>query len=407
MNLQSDNKNIYGGSFGLERETLRVMQDGSLSNTPHPFEDNKFLDRDFCENQLELITPVCDDIPSLMQSLSSLDKEAKSVTARNGEYLWLSSNPPHFTTEDDIPIAHFTAEKSFKQDYRMNLQRRYGKRIMLYSGIHFNFSFSDNALRAICGENYTDSDKNNLYFRLSKQSFRYSWLLVLLTAASPVYDKSLDGDYLHGDGFDGYATRRNSEKGYWNQFIPVLDYSSIDTYIEGIRSYIQKGALFSAGELYLPIRLKPEGGNTLEALENGGVNHIELRMFDLNTLSPLGIFREDLEFAHYFLIYLASLPDFDFTPEMQASAVKNHREAAKFDISDIKIGEYSAKDASIGMLDDMSAFFEKNPNALANIKLQKDKITQNKRYCVEIYDKLHENFHDKMIKLAREGYKHV
>lgn len=401
IKLNLDNEYIFDGSFGLERETLRVTSDGALAQTPHPFPDDKYLDRDFCENQLELITPVCGSIDELTDELRALDLRAKTYLKKSGEYLWMYSNPPHFETEDDISVAHFTAEKAFKQDYRINLERRYGKRIMLYSGIHFNFSFSEKLLKSLCRNEDYEGFKNKIYFRMSKQVCRYSWLIVLLTSASPVYDLSLDGDRLTGDGFDGLASRRNSIKGYWNQFIPILDYTDINTYISGIREYVSKGVLFSAGELYLPVRLKPPGDNSLESLERCGIDHIELRMFDVNPLSPLGIFRADMEFAHYFLIYLLSLPDFDFSPELQRTAVKNHQASSRYDLSEIKINGYNAEDAALGMLDDMAVYFSGIPKVIQNIEHQKTKIKENKRYCTEVYRLFHKDFQRKMLEFIR------
>ncbi|MGM9937968.1 MAG: glutathione synthase [Candidatus Ornithomonoglobus sp.] len=401
MNLK--NEYIFDGQFGLERETLRVTSDGKLAQTPHPFADNKYLDRDFCENQLELITPVCGSIDRLMLVLDHLDNEARAALSDMGEYMWMNSNPPHINTERDIPIAEYEGDKAFKHDYRLGLEHRYGKRLMLYSGIHFNFSFSEELIKSLYdGKDSYKDFKNALYFRLSKQVFRYSWLLVLLTAASPVYDLSLDGDKLSGSGFDGYSSRRSGDKGYWNQFTPILDYTDLYAYIESIDNYITKGVLFSAGELYLPVRLKPAGNNSVESLIESGVNHIELRMFDLNPLTRLGVFREDLEFAHYYLIYLLQLPDFEFTPELQKAAVRNHQAAAKYDLSGITINNYPAKDAALGLLDDMSEYFKDFPEVLESINLQKKKITQNKRYCVSVYNKLIGDFENSMLELAKK-----
>lgn len=398
-----NNEYIFDGNFGLERETLRISGDGSLAQTPHPFADNKYLDRDFCENQLELITPVCQSIESLMSILKELDNGAKKTLLNSGEYIWINSNPPHINSERDIPIADFYGEKAFKHNYRVNLERRYGKKLMLYSGIHFNFSFSEKLLQSLYdGKEDYKTFKNALYFRLSKQVFRYSWLLVLLTASSPVYDLSLDSDGLSGSGFDGYSSMRNSERGYWNQFVPILDYTNLRTYIDSVSSYVNKGLLFSAGELYLPVRLKPHVGSDLNSLIENGVNHIELRMFDLNPLSSLGVFREDLEFTHYFLIYLLLLPDFEFTPELQETAIKNHRRAARYDLSEITINSYGAKDAAMGLLDDMCRYFKDFEQVLKIIDIQKKKITENERYCVKVYEKLAGDFQNKMLSLTKE-----
>ncbi len=273
---------IFKGKFGIERETLRIDRNGRLAQTLHPFDDEN-LSRDFCENQLEIITPVCNSISEVMKSLETLDRNARTILNQNGESLWLYSNPPHIDDESEIPIAQYDGILSAKHDYRISLARRYGKRMMLYSGIHFNFSFSEKYLETF------GVDKNILYFRLLKQVSRYSWLIVLLTSASPVYDSSFDEDNAHGTVFSGFSSMRNSRRGYWNQFVPQLDYTDLSAYIESVKNYIKKGVLFSAGELYLPVRLKPRGENSLEALINNGVDHIELRMFDLNPLEKLGI----------------------------------------------------------------------------------------------------------------------
>ena len=401
--MDLDNKYIFDGKFGLERETLRVTEDGSLALTPHPFAGNKHLDRDFCENQLELITAPCESIGEMMIQLKNLDNTARKELSQKNEFLWMNSNPPHISSEKDITVAEFSGDEAFKHNYRIKLELRYGKRLMLYSGIHFNFSFSEELLKSLQrGNEGYDEFKNALYFRLSKQVFRYSWLLVLLTAASPVYDLSLDGDGLSGSGFDKKASMRNSERGYWNQFIPILDYTDLYTYIKSIQDYIDKGALFSAGELYLPMRLKPPGSNSLDALLENGVDHIELRMFDLNPLATYGMFEEDLRFAHYFMIYLSQLPDFVFTPELQEAAVKNHQSAAGYYLEDMQINGYPAMDAALGLLDDMTEYFKNIPEVLKNIDAQKEKLTKNRRYCTLIYERLHKDFQEKMLEISKE-----
>ena len=48
------------GKIGLERETLRVDENGRLAQTPHPLGDSQTFTRDFCENQVEIVTPPSD-----------------------------------------------------------------------------------------------------------------------------------------------------------------------------------------------------------------------------------------------------------------------------------------------------------------------------------------------------------
>ena len=84
-----------------------------------------------------------------------------------------------------------------------------------------------------------------------------------------------------------------SEKGYWNTFLPIFDYRSLDAYIQSMEYYIRAGELREIRELYYPVRLKPKGENSLANLKQG-VDHIELRMLDLNPFSPVGISKEDM-----------------------------------------------------------------------------------------------------------------
>ena len=35
--LSTTNAQLWGGTFGLERETLRVTTDGYMAQSPHPF----------------------------------------------------------------------------------------------------------------------------------------------------------------------------------------------------------------------------------------------------------------------------------------------------------------------------------------------------------------------------------
>lgn len=377
-------KYIFDGKFGLERETLRIDKNGRLAQTLHPFEDEN-LSRDFCENQLEIITPVCNSIAEVMTALEILDSKARSVLDKQGETLWLYSNPPHIDNEAEIPIAQYHGIMSAKHDYRIKLARRYGKRMMLYSGIHFNFSFSEDYLKSLHkNKNQTYEDfKNESYFRLLKQVSRYSWLIVLLTSASPMYDLSLDNDGANGTVFSGFSSMRNSIRGYWNQFIPQLDYTDLSAYIRSINNYIEKGVLFSAGELYLPVRLKPRGENSLEALLNSGADHIELRMFDLNPLEELGVAQKDLEFTHLFLIYLLHLEDFDFTSKLQAESIKNHQLSALYDISDVIINDVPIIEKANNFFDKMYVFFSDTPEAQDIIKYQRNKL-DNQRICEKI-----------------------
>lgn len=365
-------KYYYSGKFGIERETLRVDSKGRLAQTPHPFGNDEHITRDFCENQTELVTPVCNSIDEAVEALGVLDKKTRKVLEENGESIWLYSNPPHFDSEDDIPIADFTGDHSSKRAYREVLQQKYGKKLMLFSGIHFNFSFAEEFINELNTEKEEfRSFRDNLYLRLYRQLMTHSFLLVLLTAASPYYDASLDKDGRSGIVMSEYSSLRNSKRGYWNKFLPILDHRDLKSFTGSIKKHIVTGSLYSASELYLPIRLKPRGVNTLENLAAGGVDHIELRMFDLNPSAPLGIDSRDLSFAHLLILYLLSKPDFDFTPELQEKAVRDHKNAALLN-PDPKLTERGLK-----IIGEMESHFAGNGNALEIIAFEKNKLTSN------------------------------
>ena len=368
----TESKYFYSGKFGIERETLRIDRLGRLAQTPHPFGNDQHITRDFCENQVELVPPVCSSIEEALASLAELDKITRDTLAQNGESIWLYSNPPHFDSEDDIPIADFTGDHSSKRTYREILQQKYGKKLMLFSGIHFNFSFAEEFLHELNTKNEDfHCFKNNLYLRLYKQLITHSWLLVLLTAASPYYDASFDKDGKSGIIMSEYSSVRNSRRGYWNKFLPILDHRDLKTFTGSIKKHIVIGLLYSSSELYLPIRLKPKGINSLENLAANGVDHIELRMFDLNPSAPLGIDERDLKFAHLLILYLLSQPDFELTPKLQEIAVAEHKNAALLepDTNLIERGE--------AIIESMEEYFSGSEKAAEIIEFEKNKITSN------------------------------
>ena len=65
------------------------------------------------------------------------------------------------------------------------------------------------------------------------------WILVAVTAASPILDSSfLEKGVYDRDIFTGMASVRCSEMGYWNEFAPIFDYSSVKAYADSIQKYV-------------------------------------------------------------------------------------------------------------------------------------------------------------------------
>lgn len=221
----------------------------------------------------------------------------------------------------------------------------------------------------------------------------YSWLIVYLTAASPVMDGSFFQDEEKGKTIlKNIGSPRCSKIGYWNDFVPVLQYDNLDAYVESIESYVKQGQLKEAAELYYPVRLKPKGENTLNHLKTSGVNHIELRMLDLNPLDPVGIRKEDLDFIHLLLLYLLQQEDREFLPFEQMMAIKNEKNAAKYEEQTIWIetGWNSAlpvKNAALSVFSSMERFVKmiEREDLLDIIWFQKQKVFfQKNRYAVQV-----------------------
>lgn len=386
-------KLLLDGNFGLEKEMLRITPDGHLAHTPHPFSQNEeYITRDFCENQIEINTPVLKSAKDVTECLKRLTDLVR-VNLGNDEKLWPFSNPPYIISEEDIPIAQFSDDMAHKTYYRNYLARRYGKYMMTLSGIHFNYSFSDELLRnnykSLTGITlkYGEEDKayreykSHLYLDLAEKLVAYGWVITTLTAASPVMDSS------YPEAPEDCASVRCSGKGYWNSFIPIISYRSVQGYADSIKAYVEHGDIIAPSELYYPIRLKPKGDNTLERLRDNGINHIELRTIDLNPLRNEGIELQDVKFAQLLMVWLATTPSVRLSREQQATAVENYKNAAAFDLTHTTIQlltgqRCSLKQATSDILEQMSDFFYSigMHNVLKTIDFQKQKITEPEKY---------------------------
>ncbi len=383
FNNKEVQKNILKGNIGLEKESLRITRDGFFAKTKHPFPGNDNIVRDFCENQTEINTSVTS---SAREALGELEKHTRYIVETlkklpEPEYLWPFSNPPYISKESDIPIARYEGEEKEKEVYREYLSERYGRYKMTFSGIHFNYSFSEELLRADYEAKKKRSDegdasvgddelpdfksyKNRFYVSLAGKAQVYNWLIVAITAASPLLDSSyVEKGVLGKDIFNGMGSTRCSELGYWNFFTPILDYRNIEKYVDSITAYIDLGLIHSSAELYYPVRLKPVGKYSLKKLKEEGVGHIELRMIDLNPLTPWGIDLRDVYFIQLFLIYLATMPDIDVGVREQSFAIQNTKNAAHYDLKTVNIitpdnRTMWAADAACEVLLDMKRFYK-------------------------------------------------
>ncbi|MCC8162990.1 MAG: hypothetical protein LIO86_07460 [Lachnospiraceae bacterium] len=409
---------LLQGNFGLEKEGLRVDGDGFMAHTAHPFPGDRHIVRDFCENQTEINTPVCSGYHEAVESLAAYTRQIHRTLASMspGEYLWPFSNPCYIRNETDIPVAQFGGPESSKTAYRDYLSHKYGRYKMTLSGIHVNYSFNETLLR----EDFRRSDfdsfkdyKNELYLRLARRLVAYGWILVAVTAASPLLDSSyVEKESFDRDIFQGLASVRCSELGYWNSFAPILDYTGIAAYADSIRSYVRRGWRQAPTELYYPIRLKPAGLNRLETLEANGVDHIELRMFDLNPLTPAGVEEKDVAFAELLIGWLAASPDQGVSDRDQVQAIRNYKNAAHYDLKTVSLLTpdnqfFSVAHAARNTIGFLKDFYHDYPAEVQEIlTFEDDKfIDGENRYAWQIRKNFSGGYAKKGMELARKRRK--
>ena len=139
------------------------------------------------------------------------------------------------------------------------------------------------------------------------------------------------------------------------------------------------------------------------------MDHIELRMLDLNPLVHSGIEERDLTFAQLFLVWLASTPRESFTTKDQVQAVQNFKNAAHYDLKTVKIvppnGEVcSVADAALKVLDRMEEFYQGYPEQIQEVlAFQREKFLDgDNRYAWKIRREFDGGFVKKGLALARQ-----
>lgn len=409
---------LLKGNFGLEKESLRVNGDGTMAHTPNPFGENDHVVRDFCENQTEINTTVYGSAEEALEALWNHTKEIQKTLAGldKPELLWPFSNPPFIRNETDIPIARFYGEDAQKTKYREYLSDRYGRYKMTFSGIHVNYSFSEELLQAdyaLSGESDYQTYKNQFYVKLAEQAAAYGWLITAITAASPLLDSSyLEKGKVGGTTFNGMSSTRCSELGYWNYFTPFFEYENLQKYADSIQKYVDNGLIAAPSELYFPIRLKPPGKNDLNRLREYGVSHIELRMVDLNPFEKAGLNLMDLKFIQLLLVWLAADEHQPLSLKDQVQAAQNFKNASHYDLKTVKIvaadGEVcSVAKAARKVFDKLRAFYAGYPTEVIWVlDYEEEKfINPEKRYSWRLRHEYAEDFAGLGLELAKKRQK--
>jgi len=315
------------GLFGIEKENIRVDRVGNLAQTPHPkVFGNKlkhpYITTDFSESQVEMITP---PLPEVSQAIDFLETIHDIVSLElKDEYLWPQSIPPVLPDDHLIPIALFGEDGKEAHEYREYLATKYGRKNMLFSGIHFNFSYSEKLLELLYRKANPlvsfDDFKDEVYLKTARQMLRLRWLYILLYGNSPIADPSfelqckmapypIDSDIIA-------LSIRNSCYGYQNFDNLFPDYSSVARFKKSVGQMIENQKIIAAKELYSPVRPK--------FLRNPDhISYLEFRFIDIDPLTKAGVSPEALRFLHALALYglLTDEPD-DFVAEEQTVANK-------------------------------------------------------------------------------------
>ena len=358
--------------IGLEKESLRVADSGSISQTSHPEVlgsalTNPAITTDFSEALLELITPPCH---SVKEALSYLDDIQKFVYSKlDNEIMWATSMPCVVRGETDIPVAQYGDSNigKMKTVYRRGLTHRYGKTMQVIAGVHFNYSVSDSfwdLYQQLEGNNENRQDFiSNQYMGLVRNMLRYGWMIPYLFGSSPAVCKSfLQGeptmlaDYNDTTLFEPYATSlRMGDIGYTNNQEDMAgikaNYSSIDDYVKSLQcaiatpfaayddigvkvdgEYRQLNAniLQIENEYYSTVRPKQiaeQNEKPTTALNKRGVSYVEIRSIDVNAFDPLGVSEEQLYFLEIFVLFCL----------LQQSPVLNEMEMTEVDMNLVQV----------------------------------------------------------------------
>ncbi|MEE9321367.1 MAG: glutamate--cysteine ligase [Granulosicoccus sp.] len=357
--------NVFSGRrIGLEKESLRLTEDGAIAQSNHPSALGSALGHpsittDFSEALLEMVTPPCD---SAREALDTLTGIHQFILPRlpSGEHLWNSSMPCILRGAESIRIGDYGSSHvgRMKAVYRRGLGLRYGKRMQAIAGIHFNFSMPANswplwqvlqqgASGRSAGPWSVSSSKvdpaliSRGYFQMMQNLMRIGWVVPYLFGSSPAICQSFleldtDSDLSTFNETTRYApfgtSLRMGNIGYRYREDKPIDLSvchkSLDNYICDILRHVTtehpgyraQGIVDAKGEYrqlnacrlqieneyYSTVRPKQiaeKGELPILALKERGIRYLELRSVDLNMFNPAGLHLEQIAMLEMLMLF--------------------------------------------------------------------------------------------------------
>ncbi|WP_301098606.1 bifunctional glutamate--cysteine ligase GshA/glutathione synthetase GshB [Otariodibacter sp.] len=296
------------GSFGIEKESQRVHKNGEVVTTPHSHQFGNrsyhpYIQTDFAESQLELITPPNNKIEDTYRWLSAIH-EVVQRTIPEDEYIFPLSMPAGLPPEELIKVAQLDDPQDVA--YREHLVTAYGKYKQMVSGIHYNFQLSPTFIKKLYQAQSSSQSfvefQNNLYLKMANNFLRYQWILLYLLSATPtVEDKYFkDGSPLKKGQY--VRSLRSSKYGYVNDPEIKVSFDSLQEYVETLEHWVNTGKLIAEKEFYSNVRLR--GAKKVRDLLKAGIQYVEFRLFDLNPFEIYGISLDDAKFIHYFALLM-------------------------------------------------------------------------------------------------------
>ncbi|SFC15291.1 glutamate-cysteine ligase [Marinospirillum celere] len=350
---------------GLEKESLRTTPEGWISQKSHPQAlgstlTHPHITTDYSEALLEFITPVSCSREQTLDFLLDLHRFSLA-RLEDHELLWPASMPCRLDGNASVRIAEYGHSNvgKMKTVYRHGLDWRYGRIMQSIAGLHYNVSFPDELwprlaeIEGLPAEVANDAWRSRKYFALIRNFRRYSWLLMYLFGASPAVDESFLAEHPEHPlkplakatwGSPLATSLRMSDLGYQNKVQSSLKicFNSLDNYIQTLNEAIHTShpgyedigvkvageyrqlntnILQIENEYYSDIRPKRvtrSGQKPSEALQEKGVEYIEVRCLDLNPFLPGGIDIAQMRFLDTFLLYCL----LETSPELSDQACK-------------------------------------------------------------------------------------
>lgn len=250
---------------------------------------------DFANHQLEIVAKPRDHTLLIERDINQLLRHEYFAD----KLIWPLSTPPRFNPN----VLYNKLDK----EYRRKLYEKYGVNLMLFCGIHFNYS---NDLLV----------SREDYFKLIQSTYEYIPLLMQFTSFSPYSHVEQAGLKQIGKNYgfeDSLSLRASNTYGYANEKEDRIDFSTYQNYLLSREEVLKSGRLIDEREIYTKVRLK----------QNLKQNYIELRFIDLNPNYKSGISDEVMVLLEAALNYLStkSVSEFDYLRcENQAEMVALH-----------------------------------------------------------------------------------